>query len=189
MNPRLILPLVVLAVSAALALAAFMLHRSAPSAVPKVPPPATQVPAPTPTPAPTPVEVEPPAPMDPNLRAWRTAIQFHDEKSVLRAQSAFFAREEEYREPLMKMAKEDAEARVRAFCVAVLGRMKTPPPEAFFLDRLDDASEHPRRSSLHAIEKLGTAAALQKVDRLAASDPVESVRADAARAAKAVRSR
>jgi HEAT repeat protein len=189
MNPRLVLPLAVLVIGAAIALAAFLLHPSAPTIVPKVPPPATPAPAPPAAPAPAPTEAAPPAPSDPNLRAWRTAIQFHDEKSVLRAQSAFLAKEEEYREPLAKMAKEDADPRVRAFCVAVLGRMKTPPPEAFFLDRLDDASEHPRRSCLHAIEKLGTAAALPKLDRLATSDPVESVRADAARAAKAVRSR
>jgi hypothetical protein len=189
MNPRLFLPLAVLLIGAAIAVAAFLLHPSPPAAAPGVPPPVTPSPAPPPAPAPTVTEVAPPAPTDPALRLWRTAIQFHDEKGVLKAQSVFLAREEEYREPLIKMAKEDAEPRVRAFCVAVLGRMKKPPPEAFFIDRLDDASEHPRRSSLQAIEKLGTAAALPKLDRLASSDPVETVRVDAARAAKAVRSR
>jgi hypothetical protein len=89
----------------------------------------------------------------------------------------------------MKMATEDADPRIRAFSVAVLGRMKAPPPESFFLDRLEDASEHPRRSSLHALEKLGSAASLPKIDRLASADPVGSVRGDAAKTAKAVRSR
>ena len=42
-------------------------------------------------------------------RPWQTSIRNRDEKGVVRAQSEFLAREAEYREPLMKMATEDAD--------------------------------------------------------------------------------
>jgi len=132
----------------------------------------------------------PPAPMasDP-LREWAGAIQRRDEKAVLAAQAGFLGEEEKYREPLVKTAKEHPDPRVRAFSVAVLGRMKTPPPETFFVERLGDAQEYPRTSALQALERLGTTACLGEVDRLAGADPAESVRAAAAKTAKAVRSR
>jgi hypothetical protein len=131
----------------------------------------------------------PPAPSDPLLRQWQLAIRQHDAKGVLDAQSTFHARQEDYREPLVKMAKEDPEDRVRAFSIAALGRMKWPPPEEFFIDRLGDAHEYPRTSALNALERIGTAACLPKVDSLASSDPAEAVRAAAGEAGKAVRSR
>lgn len=129
------------------------------------------------------------APMDLELRRWQAAIRQHDAKGVLAAQSTFLAREEEYRGPLMKMAKEDAEPRIRAFCLAVLGRMKSPPPEEFWVERLEDANEYSRSNVLGVLEKIGTTACLPVVDRLASSDPVEAVRTAAGQAAKAVRSR
>src|SRR5262249_26028349 len=73
-----------------------------------------------------------PVPSDP-LTEFRKGIQAKDERAVLGAQSMFLAREDDYREPLMKQAKDDAEPRVRSFSVAVLGRMKRPPPESFFI--------------------------------------------------------
>jgi hypothetical protein len=123
------------------------------------------------------------------LRGWQNAIRSRDAKGVLTAQSAFFEREGQYREKLMAMAKEDPDPRIRAFSVAVLGRMKSPPPESYFLERLDDASEYPRVSALEVLEKVGTGGCLSKVDGLASSDPAEPARAAAAKAAKAVRSR
>jgi HEAT repeat protein len=123
------------------------------------------------------------------LRAWQDAIRTRNANGVLNAQSLFLSREGDYRESLMTMAAEDSEPRIRAFSVAVLGRMKSPPPESFFLQRLDDASEYPRTSTLQALEKIGTAACLPKVDGLTSSDPVASVRAAAQQTAKAVRSR
>jgi hypothetical protein len=193
MNPRILRPLVVLAVAASLGVGAYFLRpRTAPPVVPKTTPPVAPAPAPAPAPAADPAPAPAPSTStssDPLLAHWQTSIRNRDQKGVVSAQSTFLAREGEYREPLMKMAKEDADPRIRAFCIAVLGRMKTPPPEEFFLDRLEDASEHPRRSSLQALQKLGTAAALPKVDRAASSDPVESVRVAAAQAATAVRAR
>jgi len=160
-------------------------------------PPAVRAPAP-PAPARPPNDVRPPdppvpppptpVPSDP-LSEWRAAIRYKNEKGVLGAQAVFLAREGEYREPLMNLAKEDPEPRVRSFSVAVLGRMKVPPPESFFIERLGDGQEYPRRSALEALEKLGTSACLPKVDELASSDPAPAARETAARTAKAVRSR
>ena len=129
-----------------------------------------------------------PTPSDP-LREWKSAVQRQDKKGVLGAQSLFLSREEEYRDPLMKLARDDGDPRVRSFSVAVLGRMKTPPPESFFLEKLADPQEYPRTSALQALERLGTPACLATVDGLAASDPADAVKAAAARTAKAVRSR
>ena len=89
----------------------------------------------------------------------------------------------------MKLASEDREPRVRAFTVAVLGRMKSPPPETFFLERLSDAEEYPRISACQALERVGTQICLAELDRRAAGDSAEAVRAAAAKAVKAVRSR
>jgi len=189
MNPRVILPMAVLALAAALGVAAFVLRPTPPPPKPVAPPPPVMKPEPVAPPAPPPVVRASPLPEDPALRQWVQSIQSRRREGVESSQAAFLAREGEYREPLMKMAKENEEPRVRAFSVAVLGRMKAPPPEAFFLERLDDASEYPRTSALHALEKIGTAACLPAVDRLAASDAAEAVRAAAAQAAKAVRSR
>lgn len=154
----------------------------------KAPPAPVQSPVPPPPP-PIPPPPPPTTSSDPVLRGWQNAIRARDAKGVLNAQSAFLDREGEYREKLMEMAKGDSDPRIRAFSVAVLGRMKAPPPEAYFVDRLDDASEYPRTSALEALEKIGTGACLPKVDGLASADPVESVRTAAAKAAKAVRSR
>jgi len=168
----------------------FVLRR-APSPPPSPPPPAT-----TPSAAPPsgstlpPSATAPPAPVptDP-MREWQAAIQRKDANGVLGLQAMFLAREDEYRGPLMTMAREDAEPRTRAFSVAVLGRMKKPPAESFFIEKLQDKHEFPQRSALEVLERLGTAACLAAVDGLASSDPNESVRLTAARTAKAVRSR
>ncbi len=159
---------------------------------PKAPPPPN---APTrteperaPAPPPPTPRVPPPTPVDP-LRGWASAIQRRDEKGVLAAQSLFLSREGDYREPLSTMAKEDLDPRVRAFSIAVLGRMKSRPAEAFFIERLGDPHEYPRTSSLQALEQFGTKACLDRLDALAAADPAEAARAAAAQAAKAVRSR
>jgi hypothetical protein len=156
------------------------------------PPPPAKAPAASPesTPSAVPAPASPPAPVpiDP-LREWTAAIRRRNERGVLQAQSVFLAKEGEYREPLMKLAAEDADPRVRSFSVAVLGRMKEPPPESFFIGRLGDAHEYPRTSALQALEKRGSGACLPKVDELAGSDAAPAVRAAAAATAKAVRSR
>jgi hypothetical protein len=125
---------------------------------------------------------------DPLLKKWQTSIAQRDQQGVLAAQSAFLEREGEYRERLVTMAKEDPDARIRAFSVAVLGRMKAPPPEQFFIERLSDASPHPQSSALEALKKVGSAACLPEVDRVAASG-ADDVKAVAAQTAKVVRSR
>jgi hypothetical protein len=146
-------------------------------------PPRTSEPIPPLPPSP------PELPSDPILRQWKQAIRQHDAKGVLNAQSAFHAREEDYREPLARLAKDDPEERVRAFSISVLGQLKSPPSEEFFVDRLADPSEYPRTSALNALERLGSASCLPAVERAASTDTAEGVRAAAARAAKAVRSR
>ena len=163
--------------------------RSAPP--PPAPPPA-QPPVPAPAPSPRPV-TPPPPPLEPTpdvlLERWKTAVRTRDQKAVVDLQAAFLANEGEYRDPLMHSARVDVDPRVRAFCTAVLGRMKAPPPETFFMEKARDAHEFPKRSALEALEKLGTKACLGMVDQIASGDPVETVRAAAAKAAKAVRSR
>jgi hypothetical protein len=182
------LPMLLAAV-VALALPFLCRARMSVEAPPPTPPDGGSGKTPEPAPQPPSPPAPPPAPSDPLLRQWQIAIRQHDAKGVLNAQSVFHAREENYREPLVRMAKEDPEERVRAFCVAALGRMKVPPPEEFFTGRLGDPHEYPRTSALNALERIGTAACLPKLDLLAASDPAEAVRAAAAEAGKAVRSR
>ena len=183
--------LLVAAAGGGLLLLALLLRKSdGPQAPPPVPsnspaPPAVPIPVRPPLPAPrAPEESE-----DPRIRRWRSAVGRHARSEVLELQSEFLSKEGEVRDPLTALAREDADPRVRAFSVAVLGRFKAPPPESFFLERAGDAHEYPRTSALQALEKLGTAACLPTVDRLAAGDPAEAVRAAAVQAAKAVRSR
>jgi hypothetical protein len=145
--------------------------------------------APKPPTAPPPPPPAPPLPADPLLRQWALSIRSHHRQGVEGAQSAILARETEYAEKLKALAKEDLDPRIRAFTVSLLSRMKSPPAEEFFIDRLSDPEQYPRTSALAALERTGTAACLPAVDRLASSDPVPEVRAAAAKAAKAVRSR
>lgn len=155
------------------------------------PPPVPKAPSPIPVPEPPARPVPPPVEVtsDVLLERWKTAVRTRDQKSVVDLQAVFLAHENDYREPLMRASRVDGDPRVRAFCTALLGRMKQPPPELFFMEKAGDAHEYPKRSALEALEKLGTKACLPTVDPLASSDPVEAVRAAAARTAKAVRSR
>ncbi len=161
------------------------------SPAPTPPRPATAPGAAPPPPAPAPPTPPPPAslPGDPLLRRWQTSIRSRSRQGVLDCQAAFRQREDEYRAPLEAMAAEDADPRVRAFCVTTLAGFGSPPEEAFFIGRLADPSEFPRESALLALERRGTAACLVAVDRLASEDPAAAVRAAAARAAEAVRKR
>jgi len=166
----------------------FLLRKSDPvqSPPPPSPKPVPLTPAlPSQRPALTPPEPS----GDPLLARWHGAILLHHAKDVLDVQAQFLAREEDYRETLMKLSKDDPEPRIRAFTVAVLGRFKQPPAEEYFLERAGDPHEFPRTSALQALEKLGTAACLATADRLASGDPAPAVRAAAVQAAKAVRSR
>lgn len=183
-----ILPAIVVAIVLPLLLRKTHVEEPKPP-VGQAPPVAAPTPPSPPVPPPTPKFPGSPTSSDPVLGRWQTAIRVRDANGVMSAQSAFLEREEEYREKLVAMAKEDADPRIRAFTVAALGRMKAPPPESFFVERLDDASEHPRVSALQALEKIGTGACLSKVDALASSDPAAGVRSAAAQTAKAVRSR
>ncbi|HLY11610.1 MAG TPA: HEAT repeat domain-containing protein [Planctomycetota bacterium] len=142
-----------------------------------------------PVPAPMPMARPREESGDPLLQRWRSAIRLHQQKDVIDTQSELIRREAEYRPRLMVLAKEDPEPRVRAFTVAVLSRLKSPPPEDYFLERAGDPHEYPRTSALEALAARGTPACLETVDRLASSDPAEAVRAAAAKTAKAVRSR
>ncbi len=174
-----------------------LLRRSEPvSAPPPPPPPPVKAPLVQLPPPPTlpstsgPAGVAPKeAPGDPLLRRWQAAIRQRNSQEVLELQAAFLAKEAEYREPLMKQAVDDGEPRVRAFSIAVLGRMKSPPPESFFVERLGDAVEHPRTSACQALERIGSPVCAADLDRAAAGDPAEAVRSAAVKAAKAVRSR
>ena len=179
--------LLLAAAGAGLLLVAALLRRPGPvQSPPPLKPPASVLP---PIPA-TPVVVRPKDPEgDPLLQRWRLAISLHSQKDVLEAQATFLAREGEYREPLMKAAEVERDPRVRAFTVAVLGRMKSRPPESYFMARLSDAEEYPRTSACQALERFGSPSCLPDLDRLAAGDPAAAVRAAAAQAAKAVRSR
>jgi len=183
--------LLVAAAGGGLLLLMFVLRKSE---GPQAPPP---TPSGSPASAAAPIPARPPLPAsrapeeseDPRIRRWRSAVGRHAGSEVLALQSEFLSKEGELRDLLTALAREDADPRVRAFTVAVLGRFKTPPPESFFVERAGDPHEYPRTSALQALEKFGTAACLPTVDRLAAGDPAEAVRAAAAQAAKAVRSR
>jgi hypothetical protein len=191
MKARAVWPAVVV-IAGAVLIGGVIWWRSPRPQVPPVPPDvkareATSAP-PVPSPSRPAPEPEPP-PADSLLRRWQGSVRRRDEKGVISAQQEFLSKEGEYREPLATMAKTDAEPRVRAFSIAVLGRMKAPPPEEFFVERLGDAHEYPRTSALQALEKSGTARCLAELDRLASADPAEAVRRAAAQAAKVVRSR
>lgn len=172
--------------------AALMLRRPAPVDVPPpvAPPlPPSGVPLLPPRPEVPPRTPPPGPPEDPLLARWKAGVRQKNAGEVTELQNVFLAREAEYRERLTAVAKDDADPRIRAFTVAVLGRMKDPPEEAFFIERASDAHEYPRTSAAQALEKRGTQACLAVLDRLASGDPAEAVRAAALRAAKAVRSR
>jgi hypothetical protein len=168
-------------------------RKPAPVAAPPSPPVSLKPPGPPLQVAPSPggSAAVPPKRLsrDPLLQRWQTAIRQRNSKEVLELQAAFLAKEDEYREALMKLGLDEQEPRVRAFSVAVLGRMNIPPSESYFLERLNDAEEYPRTSSCQALERIGTAACLERLDRAAEGDSAAAVRAGAARAAKAVRSR
>jgi hypothetical protein len=171
----------------------FLLRKSdAPStpplASPGIPAPSKPVPAP-PAPARTDPEAAPGSAEDPVFARCRSAIRGHNPRDLVEVQSVLVGREDLYKAPLMKLAQDDPEPRVRSFSVAVLGRMKQPPPEAFFAGRLADAEEYPRTSACQALERLGSAVSLVALDRAAAGDAAAAVRTAAAQAAKAVRSR
>jgi hypothetical protein len=153
----------------------------------EAPPPAA--PAPVPIPVREPLARAKDDSSDPRIQRWRSAIRLHNQKEVLELQSEFLSKEAEVRDSLMALAREDADPRIRAFSVAVLGRLKTPPPEEFFLERAQDPHEFPRTSALQALARIGTAACLPTADRLAAGDPADAVRAAASQTSKAVRSR
>ncbi len=166
------------------------------SDLPPAPPPVPSVSKDPPRPVPSPLPPTPPGPEarpgsseDPLFARWRSAIRGRNSKDVVEVQTVLVGKEEVYKAPLMKLAQDDPEPRVRSFSVAVLGRMKQPPPEAFFAGRLTDTEEYPRTSACQALERLGTAASLDALDRAAAGDAAPAVRAAAAQAAKAVRSR
>lgn len=189
MNKSVALLLLALAGIVLLALV-FFLRESAPVQAPPSPSkPVTPIPVTPALPSQRPALPVPQESGDPNLNRWRSAIRLHNQKDVLELQSLFVTRPAEYRDPLMAMARDEAEPRIRAFTIAVLGRMKAPPAESFFVERTGDSHEYPRKSALEALEKLGTKACLETVDRLGSTDPAEAVRVAAAQAAKAVRSR
>ena len=54
---------------------------------------------------------------------------------------------------------------------------------------LEDDHEYSRENALTALEKLGTSASLEPLERVAQSDPVERLRGMAAKAAQAARAR
>ena len=85
------------------------------------------VPAPVPMPRPP---VPPPPPLEPTrdvlLARWKTAVRTRDQKGVVDLQAAILADENAYRDSLVQAARVDVDPRVRAFCIAVLGRMKAP---------------------------------------------------------------
>lgn len=149
-----------------------------PSAAPpepeRVPPPPAERPAP---------------PVDPLVRKWQLAIRQHDRAGVEQSSAAFGAREDEWRERLVTLAMEDPDPRVRAFTVTLLASFRKPPPEEVFVRSLGEASEYPRESAIAALLKHGTRACLGALDRVAASDPVERLRIDAARAAQSLRAK
>ncbi len=189
---KLILSVGIAAIALALGSGALLLRN--PSVPPPSPEKSSRAPEPAPDPAPKPPSPPPPPPAspppaDPLLRQWVLSIRNHHRQGVEGAQSAILAREAEYAEKLKTLAKEDLDPRIRAFSVSLLSRMKSPPAEEFFIERLADPEQYPRNSALVALERAGSGACLPEVDRLASSDPVAEVRAAAAKTAKAVRSR
>lgn len=111
---------------------------------------------------------------DPQLDRWYAAILKRDAKGVMEAQTAFLSDESKWRAPLERLATEEPDARIRAFSVAMLGRFRQPPPESFFTDRLADREVPPRLSALAALDRLGTRASLEAVERAAAEPQVKA---------------
>ena len=157
-----------------------------PEPAPPAHPPGTRPPAPAAIP-PAGAPAQPPE--DPLIRKWQRAILQHDRPAVEQASSAFLSKEEEVRERLVMLAAEDPDPRIRAFTVTLLSRFRRPPPEEVFVRALGDAADPPREAAIAALAKLGTRACLEALDRAAAADPSERLRAPAAEAARAVRAK
>ena len=86
------------------------------------------------------------------------------------------------------MAEEDEDHRVRTVIVDFMIRSKQPPPEEFFINRLDlDEHEGPRERAALALELYGTADALQVLDRVMNEETDKRVRHRAVRAALVIR--
>src|ERR1041384_3842050 len=157
---------------------------------PPAPPPSTSRFTPTPQPSRIPAPAIPVRqPDDPVFKRWTTSILQRDARGVTEAQAAFMGREDNYRDQLVALAREDPEPRVRAFTVTLLGRFRQPPAEGFFIERLSDRSDYPRESAIAALEGIGTRSCCDALDGVAGSDPVDRIRAAAAAAAKALRAK
>lgn len=186
-SPRLRIPLVL---GALIITTVLILRRPPESVSPPASPALKQAPVPSlPAVGPPPSSPKAPLPSDPILRQWILAIRRKDSKTLLACQERILANEDGYRSSLSGISHDDPDSRVRAFCIGVLSRMRTPPSEQFFLERLSDPQEYPRASALKALEALGTAACLGKVEELATSDPSEAVRTAATQTACTLRAR
>jgi hypothetical protein len=151
---------------------------------PPRPPDATPTPKPPePAPPPVPAYVE----ADPALAEWRRAIVTFNRDQCLYMEGALHDEQERLRDVLMKLAVEDPDPRVRAFTLSVLGRFRLHPPEDWFIARLGDPHEYPRRSAAAALGRHGSASSLPLLEKMASSDPAELARKDAAEAAKLLR--
>jgi hypothetical protein len=153
--------------------------------VPPVPPPSKETRLGVSPPPPTP----PKPPEDVRIDLWIDSIKGRIPDGVRKGEMAFRQREDSFRDRLVRVARENPDPQVRAFSIAVLLRFKAPPPEAFFVACLEDSHEYSRENALKALEKFGTPASLEALERVARSDPVERLRTLAAGSARAVRER
>jgi len=90
---------------------------------------------------------------------------------------------------LTKLAKEDANERVRAFTVRMLGRMDIKELSSLFMELLkNDTSAFVRENSCWALGQMGNIDALETLQKTADSDPSDRVRKVAAEAIKNIKS-
>src|SRR5438552_12584897 len=64
------------------------------------------------------------------IQRWIDAVRVKDRDGVVRSEMAFRQREKEFRDRLVRLARENSEPRVRAFTIAVLMRFQAPPAES-----------------------------------------------------------
>ena len=176
-------------------------RRSAqPVAFPELPKPPEVDPTPAVTtgrvkPVPPPVAVitsKPPIPVGPawpeELVSWRKVVVSEEPDGLARAYAMLQVLDTTQRDEVLRMAEEDEDHRVRMVIVDFMIRSKQPPPEEFFINRLDlDEHEGPREKAALALELYGTADALQVLDRVMNEETDKRVRHRAVSAALVIR--
>lgn len=133
----------------------------------------------------------PPAALPAELRSWREAVLSNDAERLDHARHRLDLVDDRYRPQVMRLAAGDRDPRVRTATIDYLANRPKPPGEEFFIERLDaDGHDGPREVAARTLERLGTAKALEVLDKVMENEATpKAVRSRAARAALHIRRR